>query len=42
MNKKGKQFIKTNNIFKLEKQIKPIHGKLANIRLNHIQDATNM
>ena len=41
MNKNGKQFIKTNNIIKLEKQIKLIHRKLANIRNNHIHQATN-
>lgn len=41
MNKNGKQFIKTNNIIKLEKQIKLVHRKLANIRNNHIHQATN-
>ncbi|MEJ8555175.1 RNA-guided endonuclease InsQ/TnpB family protein [Tepidibacter sp. Z1-5] len=41
MNKNAKQFIKTNNIIKLEKQIKLIHRKLANIRNNHIHQATN-
>jgi putative transposase len=33
---------KTKNIIKLEKQIKLIHRKLNNIRLNHIHQATNM
>lgn len=41
MNKLGKKFVKTNNIIKLEKQIKLIHRKLANIRNNHIHQATN-
>lgn len=41
MNKNGNQFVKTNNIIKLEKQIKLIHRKLANIRNNHIHQATN-
>ncbi|WP_027624557.1 RNA-guided endonuclease InsQ/TnpB family protein [Clostridium lundense] len=40
-NKKGKEFVKTKNIIKLEKQIKLIHRKLNNIRLNHIHQATN-
>ena len=40
-NKKGKEFVKTKNIVKLEKQIKLLHRKLANIRSNHIHQATN-
>ena len=40
-NKKGKEFVKTKNITKLEKQIKLLHRKLANIRSNHIHQATN-
>ena len=40
-NKKGEQFIKTNNIFKLEQRIKLIHRKLTNIRDNHMHQATN-
>lgn len=40
MNKQGNCFIKTNNIIKLEKQIKLIHRKLANIRNNHIHQVT--
>ena len=34
------QFKKTNNIIKLEKQIKLIHRKLSNIRLNYIHQVT--
>lgn len=34
------QFKKTNNIIKLEKQIKLIHCKLSNIRLNYIHQVT--
>lgn len=41
MNKNGKEFIKTQNIIKLEKEIKLIHRKLSNIRNNHIHQATN-
>ena len=41
MNKDGKQFIKTENIIRLEKEIKLIHRKLTNIRTNHIHQATN-
>ena len=41
MNKQGNQFIKTNNIIKLEKQIKLINRRLSNIRLNHIHQTTN-
>ena len=40
-NKNDKQFMKTNNIFKLEKVIRLLHRKLANIRNNHIHKATN-
>ena len=34
------QFKKTKNIIKLEKQIKLIHRKLSNIRLNYIHQVT--
>ena len=39
-NKKGGKFVKTSNIVKLEKKIKLVNRKLANIRLNHIHQAT--
>ncbi len=35
------QYKKTNNIIKLEQQIKLLHRKLSNIRSNHIHQATN-
>ena len=41
MNKKGSQFVKTNNIIKLERQIKLVHRRLNNIRNNHIHQATS-
>ncbi|PRX32592.1 putative transposase [Orenia metallireducens] len=41
MNKQGNEFVKTKNIIKLEKQIKLVYRKLANIRLNYIHQATN-
>lgn len=41
MNKQGNKFIKTNNIIKLEKQIKFIHLRLTNIRNNHIHQTTS-
>lgn len=40
-NKQGNSFIKTNNIIKLENNIKLLHRKLLNIRNNHIHQATN-
>lgn len=40
-NKCGNKFVKTNNIIKLEKQIKLLYRKLSNIRKNHIHQATN-
>ena len=40
-NKVGNKFVKTNNIIKLERQIKLLHRKLSNIRNNHIHQATN-
>jgi putative transposase len=39
-NKKGKEFVKTKNIIKLEKQIQLIHRRLANIRNNYIHQTT--
>lgn len=41
MNKEGSCFVKTSNIIKLEKSIRLLHRKLANIRTNHIHQATN-
>jgi putative transposase len=41
MNKKGSKFVKTNNIIKLERQIKLVHRRLNNIRTNHIHQATS-
>lgn len=39
--KKGERLIKTKNIIKLEKQIKLLHKKISDIRLNHIHQTTN-
>lgn len=39
-NKKGKEFVKTKNIIKLEKQIQQVHRRLANIRNNYIHQTT--
>ena len=39
-NKKGKEYVKTKNIAKLEKQIKLIYRRLSNIRLNYIHQVT--
>ena len=41
-NKKGKEYVKTKNITKLENQIKLIHRRLSNIRLNYIHQVTRM
>ena len=41
VNKDGNKFVKTNNIVKLEKQIKLLNRRLSNIRINHIHQATN-
>uniref|UniRef100_UPI000B23A2D5 RNA-guided endonuclease InsQ/TnpB family protein n=1 Tax=Clostridium sp. ATCC 25772 TaxID=1676991 RepID=UPI000B23A2D5 len=40
-NKKGREFVKTKNIAKLERQIRLLHRRLANIRDNHLHQATN-
>ena len=40
MNKKGKEFVKTKNIIKLEKKIQQTHRKLANIRNNYLHQTT--
>ena len=39
-NKKGKEYVKTKNIIKLEKQIQLVHRKLANIRNNYLHQTT--
>ena len=39
-NKKGKEYVKTSNIIKLEKQIQQIHRILANIRNNYLHQTT--
>ena len=39
-NKKGKEYVKTKNIIKLEKQIQQVHRRLANIRNNHLHQIT--
>lgn len=38
---KGEKLVKTQNIIKLEKEIKLVHKRIADIRLNHIHQATN-
>lgn len=39
-NKKGKEYVKTKNIIKLEKQIQQVHRRLSNIRKNHLHQTT--
>ena len=39
-NKKGKEYVKTKNIIKLEKQIQQTHRRLANIRSNYLHKTT--
>ncbi|BAU28404.1 putative transposase [Aneurinibacillus soli] len=41
-NKDGNKYNKTKNISKLEREIKLVHRRLINIRLNHIHQATNL
>lgn len=41
MNKEGDRYAKTCNCIKIEKQIRHLHRRLANIRTNHIHQATN-
>lgn len=41
LNKEGSTFVKTSNIIKIEKRIKLVHRKLANIRQNHVHQTTN-
>lgn len=40
-NKDKNKFIKTNNILKLEGQMKLVYRKLSNIRNNHVHEATS-
>ncbi|MEK4501070.1 RNA-guided endonuclease InsQ/TnpB family protein [Bacillus sp. FSL R12-0069] len=40
MNKEGSRFVKTSNIIKLDKKIRYLHRRLANIRNNHTHQAT--
>lgn len=39
-NKKGKEYVKTKNIIKLEKRIQQTHRRLANIRNNYLHQTT--
>jgi putative transposase len=39
-NKIGKEYVKTNNIIKLEKQVRLTHRRLANIRKNYLHQTT--
>ena len=39
-NKQGKEYVKTKNIIKLEKQIQQIYRRLANIRNNYLHQTT--
>lgn len=39
-NKKGKEYVKTSNLIKLEKKIQRIHRRLANIRNNYLHKTT--
>ena len=40
LNRVGKEYIKTNNIIKLEKQVQQVHRRLANIRNNYLHQTT--
>ena len=40
-NKSGNKYSKTKNIIKLENKLRILHRKIANIRNNHIHQATN-
>lgn len=40
MKKERNRFVKTCNIYKLEKEIRHTHRKLGNIRQNHIHQTT--
>ena len=39
-NKQGKEYVKTKNIIKLEKQIQQVYRRLANIRSNYLHKTT--
>ena len=39
-NKKGKEYVKTKNIIKIEKKIQQTHRRLANIRHNYLHQTT--
>lgn len=39
-NKKGKEYVKTKNIIKLEKQIQQVYRRLVNIRNNYLHQTT--
>ena len=41
MNKEGSRFTKTCNIVKVEKSIRLLHRKIANIRTNHVHQTTS-
>lgn len=40
LNKKGKEYVKTKNIIKLENKIQLIHRRFANIRNNYLHQST--
>ncbi len=42
MNKQGKEYVKTGNIIKIERQIKLLYRRLANIRTNYLHQTTSM
>lgn len=39
-NKKGREYVKTKNIIKIEGCIQQIHRRLANIRNNYLHEST--
>lgn len=41
IDKQERRFVKTSNIIKLERQIRLLHRRLADIRANHLHQATN-
>ena len=40
-NKKGKRYVKTNNIVKKESELKKLHARIVNIRENYIHQTTH-